>query len=141
MRNMIQTETLELYKEEIKEKMVECYRDVLESPQIQLGIYIWSDGEFQILTDVQGGNSWLEKKDWEERDLFYVTTIKLDPGFDIWDWTCDPKPDDRTEAEKYEKELIDEFVSEYEADIERTFDEILDQIREIERYNNEEWLY
>lgn len=98
---------------DLKEKMIELYRSVLNcSGEIQYALYVWEDGEIQYLEGVQGDNSRLYANNSETRKLVYVDTIEY-PFFDVWDNVPDGKPEDPEEAEHVKHETIDWLVEQY----------------------------
>lgn len=128
---MKKSEVLKAYRDSIAESMVEHYRAVLESEgRIEYKIYIWDDGELEVMEEVQGSNDYLVAKDWETRTLHYVATIDS-PCFDPWDYTEEDKPDDDDERETMEQDIINYLVSEYRR--EGVWDTLREIIREAER--------
>ena len=111
---MKRAEIITTYRKQIEQEMVTCYRAVLESNgRIQYGIYIWEDGEIELLEGAQGDNTWLQAKDWETRKLFPVITI-ASPYFNAFDFTDDPEPEDDSEKETARQQIVDYLVDEYE---------------------------
>ena len=132
---MKRSEALDKYRETIIDQMVKSYKDVLENKGItEDKIYVWEDGEIEVLSDTQGGSGWLVAKEWEDRELFYAVTVSC-PNFDPWDCTADPKPDDEEEAAAYEADIIAEEVDCYRDQA----DEILDQAIEYAKEEEDEW--
>ena len=110
---MKRSEIITQYSNAIKEAMIDRYQVVLECEgRIQYKIYVWEDGEIEMLEGCQGDNTYLQPKSGESRELYYVTTISS-PCFYAFDYTDDPEPDDETEREKMRKEIIDYLVDEY----------------------------
>lgn len=133
------SEIIRKYYDKIANAMAERYRDVVESDgNIQYGIYIWEDGEIQILEDVQGGNSWLKARDGEPRKLVHVDTISECPGFDVWDYS-EVKPDDDEKAEQMKDEIIDWLVESYEEGVYDRLDWIIKEIEQTERWEEKDY--
>ena len=127
---MKKSEIIEKYRAKITEAMKSEYSDVLNSRGVyQCQIYIWDDGEIERLPGPNGDNSWLQPNDCEERELFYVTTVK-EPNFDPWMVTDERIPEDDAERETKEKELIDYVFESYDPDA------ILDQVIEQAKYDD-----
>lgn len=125
MKHLKKSEAIALYREKIAAAMREDYRYVLKSGgQIEYKIYIWEDGEVEELENVQGGNSWLQAKDCEDRKLYYVSTISC-PCFDPWDYSEESRPDDDQEREKMESEIVDWLCSEYAHDVQEAIDQTI----------------
>ena len=134
---MKRSEAIEKYYDKIKADMVELYRSVIECDgRIQYTIYVWEDGELEHLEQPQGGNSWLQPRDCEPRELFCVTTIDVGPGFDIWDCSERGAPDDEDERETMRNEIIDWLVDEYEANVEELLDSIIEETKHWEKYDD-----
>lgn len=133
---MKKSEVMVMYREKIIDTMVEYYEYVLNcNGRIQYTIYIWEDGEIEILEEVQGGNSWLKPREMETRELFCVCTIDC-PFFDPWDCTDHSAPDDEEGREAERKEIIDWLVDEYKANVDDVFNEILTMVEEEEYLND-----
>ena len=134
---MKRSEAIEKYYDKIKADMVELYRSVIECDgRIQYGIYIWEDGELEHLEEVQGGTGWLKPRDYEPRELYYVTTIYVDPSFDIWDCSESGAPDDEDEREAMREEIIDWLVDDYKANVSDTLDSIIEDVKRREKYDD-----
>ena len=112
---MKKSEIIKKYEDKIIEAMVEYYEAIVRyNGRVEYALYIWEDGEIEVLEKTSGDNSWLQAKDWEERELFYVTTVKVDSSFNIWDGAGDISiPEDEDEAAEMEEELIENLVNEY----------------------------
>lgn len=112
---MTRYEIIKKYEDKIIETMVEYYEAVVRyNGRVEYALYIWEDGEIEVLEKTSGDNSWLQAKDWEERELFYVTKVKVDSIFNIWDGAGDISiPEDEDEAAEMEEELIENLVDEY----------------------------
>ena len=112
---MKKSEIIKKYEDKIIETMIEYYEAIVRyNGRVEYALYIWEDGEIEVLEKTSGDNSWLQAKDWEERELFYVTTVKVDSSFNIWDGAGGISiPEDEDEAEKMEEELIENLVDEY----------------------------
>ena len=112
---MKKSEIIKKYEDKIIEAMVEYYEAIVRyNGRVEYALYIWEDGEIEVLEKTSGDNSWLQAKDWEERELFYVTTVKVDSSFNIWDGAGGISiPEDEDEAAEMEEELIDNLVNEY----------------------------
>lgn len=108
---MNRTDVIEKYKNEIIDTMVEYYEATLRfSGRVEYDLYIWEDGEIEMLETVSSSNSWLKPEEWEQRELFYVLTVR---GFNVWDSCDEEKPEDETKAEEMEDIMISELVHEY----------------------------
>lgn len=124
---MKRSECITKYYKDIAAAMVERYRTVLECDgRIQYKVYIWEDGEMECLQGVQGDNSWLQARDCEPRELFYVCKIDS-PCFDPWDYSDHSAPDDEEEREAERKEIIDYLVGEYETNISDVLDVVIEE--------------
>lgn len=111
---MTRYEIIKKYEDKIIEAMVEYYEAIVRyNGRVEYSLYIWEDGEIEVLEKTSGDNSWLQAKDWEERELFYVATIKEYGNFNIWDVIGESMPEDEEEAEKMEEEAIEYLVDEY----------------------------
>ena len=108
---MTRRELIEKYYDELREEIIDCYRCVLKCWRtgINYQVYIWEDGEFEFLEQVNPGTGWLHPNQCESRELYYICTVS-ESGFNPWDGWCEEYPNDETEEEKIEKELIDECV-------------------------------
>ena len=136
---MKRSEILTRYYNEILSSMIDHYRTVLECDgRIEYAIYIWEDGEIEILERVQGDNSWLQARDAEPRVLFYAVTVSS-PNFYAWGCTDEPRPDDEDAAEAMRQEIIDWIVDEYATNGAR--EELDAEIEDAEREEREEDLY
>ena len=134
---MKRSEALTRYYNKLTTSMVDHYRTVLEcGGRIQYGIYVWEDGEIEILEDVQGGNSWLQARDYEPRELFYVCTIES-PCFDPWDYADDSAPEDESARESEEANIIDWLVDEYESNASEILDIIITEAERDEKYDDD----
>lgn len=111
---MKKSEAIKKFYAEIKDAMVERYRIVLDCNGIlQYKVYVWEDGQIECLEGPQGDNSFLQARDNEPRELYYVTTVDA-PCFDPWDCTDHSAPDDEAEREAERAEIIDWCVDEYQ---------------------------
>jgi len=129
---MKKTEAIEKFRKEIRDEMVDRYRKVLEcNGQIQYQIYVWEDGEIEVLPGPQGDNSYLKAKDLEPRQLFYICTIK-EPFFDPWDQADHAAPDDEDERDAEEAEIIDWLVDEYAENVSDLLDQIIREAKMFE---------
>ena len=116
------------YEDKIVKEMIDCYRRVLEyNGNIEYKIYIWEDGEIEILETLNGSRGWLQPKECEPRKLYYITTVKS-PGFDPFDCIAECIPEDEDEQEKLREEIIDDEVACYRQDVHYTlYDAITDE--------------
>lgn len=131
---MKRSEAIETYRESIAAEMIEKYQSVIDSDgHAQYKIYVWSDGEIETLCGPQGDNSYLKAKEWETRQLFYVTTIAF-PFFDPWDFADHARPDDEAEQEKDRKEIIDWLIDEYRCNIDETVRNVIEDAETDEKY-------
>ena len=120
----------------IIEKMTDLYRSVLDSDRrIQYKAYIWSDGEFEILEDVQGGNSFLKARDSETREFIPICTISA-PCFDPWDYTDHSKPENEVDQETEREEIVSWLIDEYPEQAEAILDGIIDDARQEEFFED-----
>ena len=112
---MKKSEIIKKYEDKIIEAMTEYYEEVIRcNGRIQYDLYIWEDGELEPMQNVSGNNCWLVPRNGESRELFFVTTIKVDSSFNIWDGVgCISIPEDEDEAAEMEEELIQELVNAY----------------------------
>ena len=61
---------------EILDAISVSYRDALESDgSMKYAIYVWEDGEIEILPKTNGDNTYLVPKECEPRQLVYVMTV------------------------------------------------------------------
>ena len=110
---------------QLADEMVSLYREVLESNGgIQYKVYLWEDGEIELLQGVQGDSSSLRPKDSEPRCLYYVCTIDA-PYFDPWDIAGHSAPEDEEERETERKEIIDWCVDDYAENISDVLAEVI----------------
>lgn len=105
---MTRYEIIKKYETAIIEAMVKAYEDVVSYNGIfENDIYITENGEIETVETLRGDNFWLTE------GLFFVTTVKVGVGFDIWDTTESEMPEDEDEAAEMEEELIENLVNEY----------------------------
>ena len=124
---MTKSEVISANIDKLAAAMVERYRNVLESNgRMQYKIYIWEDGELEIMQSVQGDHSWLQPRDAEPRALYYVTTISEAPGFNLFDAGGVAEPEDDAERETAEAEIIDWLMDRYKENLPVTLDAILE---------------
>lgn len=141
---MKKSEAIEKYREAIASEMIEKYQSVLDSNgNAQYQIYVWEDGEIETLCGPQGDNSYLAPRQYETRQLFYVTTIDM-PCFDPWDFSDHSRPDDEIDQEKERKEIIDWLIDDYRDHLDDLIGEICADAEytermeaDYERWNNE----
>lgn len=107
-------DVIEKYWDKIGNAMGDAYEHVLNCDgRVQVSIYIWEDGEIQTLEDVQGSNSYLVPKDWESRELFFITTIEA-PFFDVFDYVdYTDIPDDEDAREREAEETLKYLIEDY----------------------------
>ena len=123
---MKRSEAILKYQGKIKEVMIDRYFSVIDcNGKIQYKVYVWEDGEIEVLPGPQGDNCYLKAKDYEPRKLVFVRTISS-PFFDPWDYTDESAPDDDDEREATEHEIIDWLVDEFQ----NSTDDILDSVIE-----------
>lgn len=132
---MKKSEAIEMYRENILEAMRECYETVAKHPDIEEDIYIWEDGEIEILENVRGGSGYLKAKDSEPRELFYVTTVNMPMNYDPWDFSDYGEPEDEEEAKAELEEIISWLVENYDPD--EALDEAFDRAVEEEEMEAE----
>ena len=131
---MKKSEAIKKYWENIKKQLPDLYRAVLDSDgRIQYDVYVWENGEVQILEDVQGSTAYLKPKDMEPRELFYVTRIEL-PNFDPWDYSDHATPDDPEEREAERSEITYWLLEEYSRNLPDLLDSILTGAEQEEEY-------
>lgn len=119
---------------EIKAEMIDRYETVLKcGGRVQYKIYVWSDGELEVLEQPQGDHSYLAPRDAEPRELVYVTTVAM-PYYNPWDCADHSAPDDDAEREAEEAELIEYEMEAYRGNVESVLDDIIDDAEREERY-------
>ena len=108
---MTRKELIEKYYDELREEIIDCYRCVLKCWRtgINYQVYIWEDGEIEFLEQVNPDNGWLQPKQHETRELYYICTVS-ELGFDPWDCWVEFVPEDEDEFDKIEAEIIEEVV-------------------------------
>lgn len=129
---MKQSEVIYKYWDKIVDAMRKAYADCIGG-RTQEKIYIWEDGEIETLFGVYGDNFFLVPKDYEERELYYITTVS----------TSDPRDfivDDISEMteEEYDKayeEASEWLIDGYDADEE--LNNIYDQAVYAERMEDD----
>lgn len=132
---MKRSEIITKYYDKIRESMIDHYREVVSADgRIQYSIYIWEDGELEYLYEVQGDNGWLQPRDMEPRELFFVCTISESPSFDIWDYSDVGMPEDEVEQEAMREEIIDWLVDGYKDIVDDILGTIISDAEEAERY-------
>ena len=138
---MKRSECIMKYYDDISAAMVEHYRLVLGcNGRIQYKIYIWEDGEIESLQGVQGDSDWLQPRDGEPRELYYVCKVDS-PHFDPWEISDSVAPEDDEQAEAERKEIIDQCVDDYESGIDGILSMILEDAKreEEEQDRYDEW--
>lgn len=131
---MKKSEAILKYQGEIEETMISRYRTVLDSyGRVQYKVYVWEDGEIECLEGPQGDNCWLQAKDHEPRELFYVCTVES-PYFDPWDYSDHSAPDDEEERETECQEIIDYLVDNYKENISDKMDAIIAEAQQDESF-------
>ena len=125
---MKKSEIIVAHQEAIAEYLVDHYKKAMECHgRIQYDLYIWSDGELEGMEKVSGDNSWLEPRQGEPRELFYVTKVT---GFDPWDLVDDhPIPEDDAQREAEEKDIIADLVQEYKLNVYELIDSIVEDAK------------
>ena len=132
---MKRSEIIAKYRKEIAAEMVQHYRTVLEcSGRIQYKVYVWEDGELECLEGVQGDTSYLRPRDAEPRELYFVCTLSA-ACFDPWDFADHSAPEDESEREKEEAEIIDYLVDEYETGVFDVLDAVIEEAEQEEQYD------
>ena len=122
---MKKSEIIKTHQDELEEKMIECYKAVVESwGKIQIKVYIWTDGDIDCFEEVQGDNAYYVPRNGDDRDLYHVATI-ASPCLDLWDYYDDPIPDDENEREAAEAEVVEYLVDGYRENIHDTLDWII----------------
>ena len=131
------SEAIIKYADAIKSEMVNRYRTVLECDgRIQYKIYVWDDGEIEVMECVPGDNSYLVPKSAETRQLFHVCTVS-EPNFDPWDCADHSAPEDEDERESERAEIIDYLMRDYEDRVSDILDATLDGTIQGEEYDGE----
>jgi len=118
-------EVLRAHEIELLDTMMDKYEQVLHSEgRVQYAIYIWEDGEIQCLEQAQGDNSYLQPRDNESRELYYVTTVG---GQYVYLWDCSevPPPDDSEERKEMENEIVGWLMDEYRDTVDYVLDDII----------------
>lgn len=134
---MKRSEVIKNNKESLMNAMIECYQDILEfGGDCQYKIFIWDDGELELLFGPQGDHSSLAAHEMEPRELYYVCTIS-EPHFDPWDCTDHSAPEDEAERETEKKEIIDWCVTRYKESVLETLNRIIDEAERDERLQKE----
>lgn len=135
---MKKSEVIEQNRDKIMEEMAREYLDVLEcGGRIQYSLYIWEDGELEILEQAQGDNTWLQPKDWVTRKLYGVTEVS-EPNFDPWDsWDTTP-PEDEKERDEALETILDWYMDEYKRELPNLLDAIIKNAEFTEKYLDEE---
>ena len=137
---MKKSELIRTHRAVLIDTMVDRYHTVLEcGGSVQYKIYLWSDGEIECQEGPQGDNGWLQARDAEPRDLYYVTTVAA-PFFDPWDLADHAAPDDEDERETERREIIEWAVDDYrengaDAALDAAIEEAEQQEEEDEYYN------
>ena len=137
------SEIIAAHRAEIAESMADAYRSVLAcAGRIQYKVYIWSDGEIERLEGPQGDNSYLVPKDTESRSLYYIDTVSA-PYVDVWDLAEESVPDDESEKEAKEAEIIDCLVNDYKnTSVDYIIDNAIEKAKEDEEMDdmfNDNW--
>ena len=119
------SEIIAKYRKEIAESMTDAYRSVIShAGRFQYKIYIWSDGEIERLAGVQGDYIYLIPKSTESRSLYYIATVSA-------------VPDDKSEKEAKEKDIIDCLVSDYRNNsVNDIIDNAIEYAKADEEYND-----
>lgn len=116
---------VESKREEIEATMQECFESVLEANGAnQFTIYLWDNGDIQVLEDVQGSHSRLVPREGYDHELFKIVTISI-PCFDWRDYCSEHIPDADDEPEAYEQ-LREDTIEWYKEDYNPS--ELLDEI-------------
>ena len=129
------SEILTKFRSDIAEAMTDAYRTVIShAGRFQYKVYIWSDGEIELLEGCQGDCSYLVPKSSEPRSLIYVCTVS-EPYIDIWNLADESVPDDEAEKKAKEKEIIDCLVSDYRNNaVDYIIDDVIEKAKEYEEY-------
>lgn len=132
---MKKSEIISKNRKAIIDAMADRYQVVLDSDgKIQYQIYIWEDGEIEMLEGAQGDNSYLQPKSGEPRDLYYIATVSA-PCFYAFDYSDEPEPEDETEREAARQEIIDYLVGEYRQNqADEIIDHVIDEAERDEKY-------
>lgn len=133
---MKNSEAITLYRDRIQKAMIDCYRTVIECDgRIQYKLYVWEDGELERLEGVQGDTGWLQPREMEPRQLFEITTVDA-PFIDIWDFSDEPKPEDKDAQEAMRQEIIDYLVDSYTDNLDELVDGIIADAEYAEQEND-----
>ena len=131
---MKKTEAIRMYEDAIKKGILTAVKDTAGNPSVKEHVYVWEDGEIEFLFGVTGDNSWLQPKDSEDRQLFYIDTII---GVDLEESAfCEGRPDDEDEAQMLLDAAIDEYIEEF--DVDEILDMAYEKAEAEERYADEE---
>lgn len=101
-----------------------CYRDALEHDgSMQYGVYVWEDGEIEILPAVTGDSTYLVPKDCEPRQLVHVMTVGGN--------TCHYSDGlDGTETEDEITTWLDELAGQYlDEQVEYDLDDVIEELK------------
>lgn len=127
---MTRYEAITKYRNTIEAEMVRLYRSVVDSNgRVMYKLYVWEDGEIEVMEAPQGDNGWLKANDYEPRKLFPVTDIEESADFSIWDASEYGEPEDPAEAEALREEIIEYEVTRYENVVPDIIDNILDEAK------------
>ena len=129
------SEAIRTYYDDIREELVNSYRIVLESDgKLQRSVYVWEDGEIEVLEDVQGSNSWLQPRRMETRKLFFVKCV-AEPCF-CWCDLCNEEsiPDGEEERETLHRDAISWAVEDFEERLDDLLDTIIKSAKLQEEY-------
>ena len=122
---MKKSEIITANYQQVAAAMIEQYRHVIACDgQIQVAVYIWSDGEIETLEQVAGDTSYLVPRQMEPRELFHVATVAA-PCFNPWDYTDHAAPDDEQARDAERDEIIDWLTDEYQQNVNDALDAII----------------
>lgn len=122
--------------DKLSEQMIWCYEQVIRSyGRIEYQIYLWEDGEIELLQGPQGDNSWLKPRDAEPRELYYICTVDA-PFFDPWDLSDHGAPDDEEEKEREYEEIIAWCMDEYKLNVDEKLSDIIEEVEREEMFED-----
>lgn len=125
---MKHSEVIEKYWNKIKEAMENAYANCIGG-RTQEKIYIWEDGEIATLFGVYGDNSFLVPNEFEERELYYITTVSTSDPRDFITDDIDEMSEE--EYDRAYEEASEWLIDGYDSDEELS--NVYDQARYAER--------
>jgi len=119
------SEIIREYRDAIENEIIECMVETADTAIrnnsiTQYQVYIWSDGEIEMLFGPEGDNSFLKAKEWEDRELYYVGTVSgrgVQEDFNSWAFLYEDADKEETPVWEsvYEdkEEANDEVIEDY----------------------------